>query len=196
MKLNAATISVTVPPAVEPITVDEAKLHSRIDQTVEDSLITRLITVARIQCEDIAARKFITQTLQGGLECWPQDGIIQLPWLPAQSVSSITYIDINGATHTVNSAIYAFDAKRNRIYLKDFEVWPTEALRYFDAITVTWVAGYGAAGTDVPAPYLQAILLLTGHLYENREAVIIQPGLTPVVTPMAVEALLLTDRGY
>lgn len=196
MRLRSNTVQVSAEPATEPISTTEAKLHCRIDQTTEDTLIARLITVARLHCEDVARRKFITQTLTGGLECWPHDGLIELPLLPAQSITSITYVDINGNSATLSASVYGFDTKRGRIYLKDGQAWPTVQLRTFDPITVTWVAGYGAAGTNVPARYLQAILLMIGHLYENREAAMIQAGLTPVITPLAVDALLMTDRGY
>jgi uncharacterized phiE125 gp8 family phage protein len=39
-----------------------------------------------------------------------------------------------------------------------------------NAYVVKYVAGYGGA-SDVPEPIVQAIKLLTAHLYENREAV-------------------------
>ena len=39
--------SVTTPPTDEPVTLDEAKLHLRADDTTDDTLITALIQAAR-----------------------------------------------------------------------------------------------------------------------------------------------------
>jgi len=55
---------------------------------------------------------------------------------------------------------------------------------------VTFVSGYGAAAA-VPKAIKQALLLLIGHLYENREAVT-TANLNEL--PMAVNALLYPYR--
>jgi uncharacterized phiE125 gp8 family phage protein len=59
-------------------------------------------------------------------------------------------------------------------------------------VTVTYVAGYGPAGDDVPAAIRHAMLLLIGHWYEHRESVVV--GGNPVQVPLAVQALLRPYR--
>jgi uncharacterized phiE125 gp8 family phage protein len=55
--------------------------------------------------------------------------------------------------------------------LRTGKSWPTVTeTRNANAYVVKYVAGYGGA-SDVPEPIVQAIKLLTTHLYENREAV-------------------------
>ena len=41
------TVSLVTPPAAEPITLEEARLHLRVTGTEEDSLITSLVTASR-----------------------------------------------------------------------------------------------------------------------------------------------------
>jgi len=52
----------TVAPALEPVSLTEAKLHLRIDTTAEDVLISSLIKAARQYCENYQRRAYITQT--------------------------------------------------------------------------------------------------------------------------------------
>lgn len=73
---------------------------------------------------------------------------------------------------------------------KPDQVWPGSYHRE-DAVSVTYVAGYGNADA-VPAPIKAAILLIVGHLYENREASTV--GVSAELLPMAVDALLAPYR--
>ena len=54
-----------------------------------------------------------------------------------------------------------------RATLKRGAVWPV-AMRANNAIEVVYVAGYGDAATDVPAPLKRAVKQLAGYLYAHR----------------------------
>jgi uncharacterized phiE125 gp8 family phage protein len=58
-------------PAVEPLSLDEAKLHLRVDIVDDDELITVLIQAAREYCEEFCHRAFITQTWKLVLDHFP-----------------------------------------------------------------------------------------------------------------------------
>lgn len=51
-------------PAIEPITLADAKLHLRVDFDDDDDIITALIIVARQAVEEFVGRALITQTWQ------------------------------------------------------------------------------------------------------------------------------------
>jgi uncharacterized phiE125 gp8 family phage protein len=107
------------------------------------------------------------------------------------------YTDIEDGENTFASSNYVVDTHSTpgRIVLKSGVNWPSEDLQVGAPITITYVAGFGDEN-DVPDAYKQAMLLLVGHMYENRESVVVQQGVSLVTVPQAVEWLLLTDRAY
>lgn len=193
--MRVAEAEITVAPAEEPITRVEAKLHLRVDGSDEDSLIDSLITAARIQCEQISRRSFVTRTLRADL--WRWCDLVWLPYPPLAGVVSIVYHDAAGNAATLDPGVYGVDtlATPGRVYLAQGQEWPAAALRDYAPIEITYTAGYGAAA-DVPETYKAAIKLYLGHLYENREAVLAGQGVSLSVLPLALDSLLLTDRGH
>lgn len=217
-------LRVITQPRAEPITVDEAKKHLRVDIDDDDDYIASLITVARTVCELEARRAFVTQTLELSLEMWPGDerlsmrpgllypqmmrstlqiwprlGLpIEVPRPPLQSVVSLTYVDYTGTTQTMPPSDYVVDAasEPGRVLLGYNKTWPSAVLQPGPAIKLRYVAGYGDMAVQVPDIYKHAIRLLVGHFYENREEVVVQAGVSAVRLPMAVESLLLLDRGW
>lgn len=186
-------VVVITPSATEPVTLAEAKTHLRVDHSDDDAYITRLIQYAREQCEIGARRSFITQTLELRLDGWPVTNAIELPRPPLASVTSITWTDSAGAVQTVAAGDYIVYAQVDpgRLLLKPTAQWPSGELQVGPSIAVRFVAGYGTAAA-VPASYRQAILLLCGHLYENREATVVGQAIN--VLPLGVQGLLNSDR--
>jgi len=186
------TIAVIVQPAAEPVSLAQAKIHCRVDHTADDALLTSLIVAARQWCEQIMRRSIMTQTRTLSLDDWP-NGMIQLPFSKAQSIVSIQYYDQNSNVQTLPAASYYTDliSEPARISFAPATTLPVAEIDRINSITVTYVAGYGDA-SDVPQAISQAILLLVGHWYENREASIVAVSIADV--PMATTALLSTYR--
>jgi uncharacterized phiE125 gp8 family phage protein len=162
--------------------------------SVEDDLIESLITTAREDCESFQNRVYITQTWELWLDEFPSKDFIEIPLPPLQSISSIKYYDTDDTEATFSSDNYFVDVKSEpgRVVLNHGESWPSTTLRPANGVCVTFVAGYGDAD-DVPKAVKQAILLLIGHYYENREAVLTS-GMNAVAVSMAVESLLWKKR--
>lgn len=186
------SLSLVTAPGAEPVTLQEAKDHLRVDGDIDDALISALITAAREHIDGRdgwLGRAICTQTWDCHFDAFPSGDSIALPIAPIQSVTSVKYIDTDGVQQTFSSDNYALGADLDwspRVILGWGKSWPS--IRAVpDAVTVRVVAGYAS----VPKPICQAILLLVGHLYENREAS------SPVAmheVPFAVSALLAPYR--
>ena len=182
-------------PATEPVSTSEAKSHLRVDTTADDTLIGTLITAARQHVENHLRRALITQTWELVMDAFPAGDVIRLPRPPLVSVTSIKYTDVAGSESTFSSAAYVVDtdSTKGRVVLKSGESWPSDTLAAANGVRVRYVAGYGAASA-VPHPIRQAVLLLIGTLYENRESVLVAQGVTVAQLPFGVEALLMPYR--
>lgn len=195
--IDPRRVKITTQPSIEPVTSTEAKLHCRIDASTEDSLIAFWIETARLQCEDISRRSFITRTYTAYLDCWPSS-LFELPYPPLLAVSSIKYYDDAGsAAATFSTSNYQVDAhsEPGRVCLKSTADWPSTTLRDINGVEIIYTAGYGSNATDVPDRYKAAMLLLIAHYYENRESVIVGQGISISQLPQGIYDLLLMDRG-
>lgn len=177
-------------PASEPITRAEAKNHLRVDFTDDDTLIDVLIEAARVHAENYTARRLINQTWT---LTFPEfSDVMLLPGSPLSSITSVSYLDSNQASQTLSSAIYEADTTRDpgALRRKRDQSFPT-TYPVWNAVVVTYVTGYGASASDVPAAIRQAMLMHIGHMYENRESSIDK---TISMVPMGWESLLAPYR--
>lgn len=180
--------------AVEPLLVDDMILQMNAQGTLDDELIGAQIAVARAYVEDYTGTRLITQTLTLRTDDWADlDG---LPVAPVQSITSITYVDVDGTTHTLSATVYEarLYGLEPSVVLKYNQTWPT--IRVGSQITVTAVVGYGAAGSNVPPPIMQAMKLVAADAYRFRETA--QVGSVAGVYPVAatVENLLANHRKF
>jgi len=162
---------VSAAPDVEPLTVNDVKVHLRLtSDTTEDALIASLITTAREYCEKYTGRAFATQTVVAYLDEWPTTDYIELPLSPLQSVTSVVYKNSAGTETTMTvTTDYIVDTYSpvGRIVLAYGKTWPDFTAYPINPITITYKAGYTT--TTMPKSLKQAMLLLIGMWYENRE---------------------------
>lgn len=179
------------PPALEPVTLSEAKAYLRLDTADEDALVTRLVAAARHAAERATGRALITQSWRLTLDRWPGSRVIELPLPPLESVDGVTLIDDADvetpwpATNTVADLA----AEPGRLALRD-GVAPPLPGRDIGGLAVDFTAGYGAQPTDVPEALRQAMIRLAAHWFEHRDGWQAGRG----VLPGDIEALFAPYR--
>ncbi len=213
-------LRVVTPPAEYPVLLTEAKAHLRVTDNTEDAIITALIYAATAWAENYTNIRFVTQTWEKTINGFPPMGrldlkqpLVNLAGLgfaqngtsvldalpigriellaPLQSVVSVNYIDTSG-----NNQLLAGTAYQADLYtLPGFICpawgvdWPVARLA-LGSVRVQFICGFGL-GAAVPAEIKQAILLLIGHFYLNREA---SSNFIVHEIPFGVEALLARHR--
>ena len=180
-------------PAVEPVTLSEAKAHCRVDTSDDDTYISTLITAAREWCEQYLDRSLIHQQYVMRLDAFPHE--IELPRPPMATSGTTTAVTLtytlgDDSTATLSATEYRVDRNSTPGVVRQLRAgtWPAN-LDDQNAISVTWWAGYGASGSSVPAAIKHAILMLVSHWYETRGATL-STGAVPQEVPFAVRPLL------
>lgn len=188
------------PPAVEPVTLAEAKAHLRVDVSDDDALIGAIVKAAREFCEEYLDRTLVHTQWTMRADSFPPSGTqdVELPRPPMATAGTttavvLTYTLESGATATYSTANYRVDRHATPGAVKTLygQTWPAHLIDD-NSISVTWWGGYGADGTSVPAAIRSAILMIVGSLYEHRSAVL--TGTISKEIEFGVKALLDTHR--
>ena len=203
---------IITPPTVEPVSLDEVLVQSRISDPLEvlpgtsltiGDYVTRLIKCVRQHLERRTGRAFVEQTLEVALDYWPfsitswqqanpgyvgfsQYGVIELPRAtPLQSIVSIKYKCSDAVEYVLDPSAYVLDtdALPGRIAPAYNTFWPSFVPYPLSPIHIRYVAGDSGPGASPAVPFAdedvkQALLLLVGHFYNNREAVIVGENTT------------------
>ena len=157
-------------PAVEPVTLDDAKAFLKVDDSAEDGLITTLIGAARLHVEGVTGKALLAQNWRVVLDDWPEAGVVKLPVSPLISVTGITATDDNGGSHDI--ALAQFLSEPDRLVVPRVVVG-MPVLQERQGLEIDYVAGFGTEPADVPADLRQALLGLVAHWFEHRDAVIV-----------------------
>ena len=182
------TLQVTAPPAVEPVSVAEARRHCRIDSSDDDQSLQGFITVARVLAEEYLGRVLITQSLLWSVADAPMFGApfpglpaplqvlplsfswltlarrpLELPRSPVQSVDQVLRVAVDGTVSASQAGDYDGLLGSDPARLRLLQLGQGGA-----GLIIGFSAGYGATPDKVPMPIRQAILMLTAWLYENR----------------------------
>lgn len=188
-------LSLVTGPQQEPVSLDDIKNHLRVDITNDDELIMAYMLAARESIEAISNHRLVDQTWDIWMDAFPGSVVYRMPrsLTPLQSVTHVKYWTAADVETTFDSSNYVVDtyAKQGQIILQSTAAWPGDVLREVNGVNIRVVVGFGD-DADVPERYKQAIKLLVGHWYENREQVIV--GKMPMEIPFGVKNLLWHDR--
>ena len=173
------------PPALEPVSLAEAKAHLRVGHADEDALIGTLIIAARRHAEAQTGLALISQQWRHLRDDWPDDGVVALPLSPLISVDEAAVFGDDDVKAVIDPAYYYADSASRppRLLLRGSRVWARPG-RIGNGVVILMTAGYGVAAAAVPAQLRQAILQLTAHWYEHRGSA------SPPPVPLTVSTLL------
>ncbi|OWQ91104.1 head-tail connector protein [Sphingopyxis witflariensis] len=99
---------VPVAPAVEPVSLADAKLQCRVIGTDEDDALDLYIASARAHAEAYCGAAFAERTLVA--RCDSFTDLARLPFAPVNSVTTITYDDMTGVQQTLSATVYELRA--------------------------------------------------------------------------------------
>lgn len=215
------------------ISLEEIKQHLIVEHDDDDVLITRYVLAALDYAEHRTERTFRLRRVRTFGTHWPIDGVALLNG-PVRQVETVQYIDTDGLVETMPTDTWQVLPYNggHRLTFFDAPRWTHSAghVHYSiphvlygrqDAVSVTYLAGYGllpstapdvagfpytlpivlgqsvAGASDVyntlPPGIRHAVYMMVGHWYENRETVVVG-SVTDV--PMATDSLLQQQRVY
>ncbi len=176
-------------PTWEPIDLTAARSQCRVyGQTIDDTDLLFWITTAREYVETLTRRAIPQQQWELTTDAFPgrqvddnrpptwRYGIFRMPRPPLLSIDSVSYVSTDQQfqpfVYTTLSAVTDYQVDLNtepgRLAPACYAVWPAANPLAFQAVKIHYTAGWSSASL-VPARLKQAIRLVVGHLYVNRE---------------------------
>ncbi len=166
--------------------------------SVEDDLLTSLITTTREEAEYLTQRALLTQSWAYYLDGWPDTDYIKLPYGNLQDAAGtapiITWKDTAGAITTMTvTTEYLVETNGKycgRIVLPYGVSWPTTELYPSNPIKIEFVCGWLTAAL-IPSKIKTGIKMLCAKLYAGRGEDVV--GQT-VTEDKVVDRLLMAER--
>lgn len=117
----------TSAPAIEPVTLAEAKAHLRVDGSAEDTLILSLIVTSRLHIEAALGLALVTQSWSYFLDAWPARSEVALPVRPVQSIAAVKLYAADESVTTVPADTYLLDGAGSppRLVRRASLAWPS-----------------------------------------------------------------------
>jgi uncharacterized phiE125 gp8 family phage protein len=171
-----------------------AKAHLRVDGEWEDDLIAALRDTAVAAVEAYTMRPLSPRSFEWSGE-FPAvasgaDARIVLGQAMVRSVEAVLYL--NGAGISTDFSAGDCRVVHGRSVVPAVgKAWPSDVADALAPVSISFTAGYDPAdsvpGYRPPAALIAAAQLMLGHLYMNREAVVV--GVTSTALPMGFRDL-------
>jgi len=156
------------PPALEPVSLADAKHFLRVEHDDDDALIADLIVAARMQIEMQTRRALIDQAWRLTRDVWPRSGRLPILPVPLKAVTAIRVFDADGTAHALDPEDFDIDFSSAPAVLGFARGAARAPGKLIAGIEVDIAVGYGDAPNEAPEPLRQAIRVLTVHWYEHR----------------------------
>lgn len=172
----------------EALPVAELRDHLQLgsgfaDDGFQDSVLLTQLRAALAVVEAETGKAVLRRSFLYTITAWRDLAHEFLPIAPVSSIASFSVVDQAGGVQLVPASGYRLIEDTHRPELRWLGlVLPT--IPVGGRAELVFEAGYGAAWGGVPADLRQAVLMVSGHLYENRT------GRMPDGLPAGVAALL------
>jgi uncharacterized phiE125 gp8 family phage protein len=154
-------------PSTYPVTLAEARLQARMDDTVLDTRITAYISAATGMAEQATGRALMAQTWELSLDAFPVG--FALTRIPVASITSLKYWDAAGVQQTLSSTLYTLQSSDDfgsaSVEPAYGTAWPA-ARAQTNSVALRYAAGYADAAS-VPEGVKNWILLMVAAMVDN-----------------------------
>ena len=163
----------TFPTATNVVSLAQAKAHLRVEHADDESLIETLIGVAQNVVEGYTGR--FLQQVEGSFYFDDFHEFMNLHAGPnlalrnRNSAEGVTYLDTAGRQTVVDLDKYVLEGKGYPARLRMLDTPSDVESDSLNAVRVDVTVGHTQA--DRPDALIAAMLLIIGHLYENRQDV-------------------------
>lgn len=170
---NNSSLTRTVQPAREPVSMELLRLHVRVDGNYDDQWLHRCISAARQEVEAWTDLALIDQGWLLQLDGWWPTCGVSLPKSPIVSIDEIQYLDTSdpAVLVTLPTDQYILDAEQRLLTWAPGVTPPSLASGRVQRVKIQYTAGFGATPEDLESksPSVAfACLQMAGWLYQNR----------------------------
>lgn len=184
------SLTLVTPPDALPVDLETLRTHLRVEVGHEEDYLTQCLATAIAQLDGDNGELGCALLHQVWAERLPPlragRGTVCLSLHPVVALQAVEYRDAAGAWQTADLNAFELFEDDGRFWVQS-RSWPTTG-DYPKPLRLTYQAGFGATGWDIPSPLARAVLLLAAHFYENREPVVMDG--TPVEMPRSVDSLV------
>ncbi len=183
----------------EPITLEDGRAQCNLDvfgsppESEHDFWLETVgIPAARQYCENYKGVAYAPRIMEIASNAFPASEM-NLPFGPVQSITSVVYLDTDGVEQTMDAADYTLDLYSTpaRLLLAYGATWPA-ARDTTNSVKVRYATGYSLPDASpiavLPPLAKAAMLLMVGHLFANREGVVMPDAAMEL--PLGVKACL------
>lgn len=165
----------------------ECREQCRVNGEDEDTQLLAYAAAAQAWVENYTGRRLTPRPARAVTEGWASWRIVGGP---VPTITAIRYLDTEGQAQVVPAADYVVGERLDLATVRLRAMVVPPPLPEGGSISIDMTIGYGLG--EAPPDLRAACLLLLGHYYRNREAVV--TGATPTELPMAVESLCIRHR--
>lgn len=176
-------VSVVTPPATLPLSLQDAKLHLRVDHDADDAHITDAIGAAVGELDSPKGwlgRALITRTLRLTFDGYPPP-LVYLPGPPTTAISTIhvrnsadEIVKVYDSADSTDEIGLQYDLTAEPALLWPSESigWPTDIKGGVDSMRIEYVSGYANAD-EIPEVITQWLKIRTADYYRDRESTVL-----------------------